>query len=102
MCILVLIGYIDLQTVENERIVFKVLDDADNYTVGHSVPKWASIGVNEDRRIKTLIIFNLSFIDNPYDLPAIIKHLGTLVVLYLMKCRSLPIELSNLEVLKPT
>lgn len=98
VCILVLIGSLDLQE-QDAHITFHYDVVFSSYTVRNLLPLGSlTIIVDDNCRIRSLTIYEIR--TATYDLPAIIKYLGKLEVLYLQKCRSLPSELSELESLE--
>ena len=87
MLILIKIGLVDLDDVENDRIDFD------------GSRMWSYETDTDDGRIKTLNIFGNDDMDE-YELPTIVCHLTYLSELCLFFCTKLPVELSELPCLR--
>jgi hypothetical protein len=87
MLILIKVGLVDLNDVENDRI---------DFDVSHM---WSYEIDTADGRIKTLTIRGNDNFDL-YELPTIVCHLTQLFELCLHRCEKLPVELSELPCLE--
>jgi hypothetical protein len=84
-------GMVDINNIENDRIHFGNYKGGDHYDFcGNNFD--ADFTIDDDGRITGLDIYR----GDEYDLPATIACLERLTKISVYKCRSLPVELTNL------